>query len=60
MICFQSIHTEQQTLKFKYSHIEAVNFTFLEEHGEVTEKKIQDFNEYLKFLKKNDIILSQD
>ncbi len=51
---------DKKTLKFKYSHIEAVNFTFLEEHGEVTEKKIQDFNEYLKFLKKNDIILSQD
>ena len=28
---------DKKTLKFKYSHLEAVNFTFLEEHGEVTE-----------------------
>ena len=44
-------------LKFKYEHLESVNFTVLEEHGEIIQKKIQNFDEYQNFLKKKEIIL---
>ena len=47
-------------LKFKYAHLESVNFTFLEEDGEIKQKKIIDFNEYQKFLKNNEIILDHN
>ena len=48
---------DKKHLKFKYAHLETVNFTILEEGCEIKQKKFQDFDEYKKFLKKNDIIL---
>jgi len=44
-------------LKFKFEHLESVNFTVLEEHGEIIQKKIQTFDEYQNFLQNNEIIL---
>ena len=43
-------------LKFKYGHLETVNFTLLEEDSEISHKKIASFDEYKKILKKNSII----
>ena len=48
---------DKKTLKFNYAHLETVNFTLIEEHGEISQKKIQDFGEYQSFLRKNEIIL---
>ncbi len=47
-------------LKFKYAHLETVNFTVIEEDTEVKQKKIKDFKEYQEFLKKNEIMLDHD
>ena len=47
-------------LKFKYAHLETVNFMVIEEDTEVKQKKIKDFKEYQEFLKKNEIMLDQD
>ncbi len=47
-------------LKFKYAHLESVNFTVVEEDTEIRNKRIQDFKEYEEFLKKKDIMLDQD
>ena len=47
-------------LKFNYAHLETVNFTLIEEETEIKEKKIQDFSEYKKLLKNNDIILDHE
>ena len=38
-------------LKFKYEHLESVNFTVLEEQ-KIIQKKIKNFDEYQNFLKK--------
>ena len=47
-------------LKFKYSHLETVNFTVIEDDTEIKKKKISDFQEYEEFLKKNEIILDHN
>ena len=39
-------------LKFKYGHLETVNFTLLEEDSEISQKKVTNFDEYKKILKK--------
>ncbi len=44
-------------LKFKYSHLETVNYTFLEDDNEIKQTKVLNFSEYKKILKKNLIIL---
>ena len=44
-------------LKFNYGHIETVNFTLIEDGLEIKQKRIKDFKDYEKFLKKNEIIL---
>ena len=44
-------------LKFNYGHIETVNFTLIEDGLEIKQKRIKDFEDYEKFLKKNEIIL---
>ena len=36
-------------LKFKYAHLESVNFTVLEEDAEIKQKKIKDFDQYENF-----------
>ena len=46
-------------LKFKYGHLETVNFTLLEEDSEISQKIVKNFGEYKKILKKNGIILDQ-
>ena len=47
-------------LRFKYAHLETVNFTLLEEDSEIKQKKIEDFKEYKEFLKKNEIVLDHN
>ena len=59
MISILSIF-DQKHLKFKYAHLESVNFTILEEDTELKQKKLKDFEEYQKFLKKNEIILDHN
>ena len=49
---------DNKILKFKYGHLETVSFTLIEEHGEITQRKIKNFNEYLNFLRKKNIILN--
>jgi len=51
---------EKKHLKFKYAHLDSVNFTLLEEDTEIKQKNIKDFAEYLKFLKQNEIILDHN
>ena len=50
----------QKHLKFKYAHLETVNFTVIEEDTEIKQKKIKDFQEYQEFLKRNEIILDHN
>ena len=47
----------QKHLKFKYSHLETVDFTLVEEDENIITKKIKNTKEYLEFLRKNEIIL---
>ena len=47
-------------LKFKYGHLETVNFTLLEEDTEISQKIVKNFGEYKKILKKNGIILDHN
>jgi len=47
-------------LKFKYAHLDTVNFTLIEEDVEIKQKKIKDFEDYLKLLKQNEIILDHN
>ncbi len=49
---------DKKHLKFQYAHLETVNFTLLEEFGEIKQKKVIDFNDYQNFLKKNGIMLN--
>ena len=51
---------DKKTLKFKYAHLETVNFTNIEEYGETKQKKVKDFDDYRDFLRKNDIILDHN
>ena len=39
-------------LKFNYGHIQTVNFTLIEDGLEIKQKRIKDFKDYEKFLKK--------
>ena len=39
-------------LKFKYAHLETVNFTFLEDEDEIKQTKVLNFSDYKKILKK--------
>jgi len=48
---------DKKYLKFNYGHIETVNFTLIEDGLEIKQKRIKDFKDYEKFLKKNEIIL---
>ncbi len=55
MAIFDNMH-----LKFKFGHLDTVNFTILEQDVDIKHKKIRDFEEYLKFLKANDIIIDHN
>ena len=46
-----------KVLKFNYQHLEATNFIQIEENSTITQKKINNFNEYKKILKSYSIIL---
>ncbi len=46
-----------KVLKFNYQHLEASNFTQIEENSTITQKKINNFSEYKKILKSYSIIL---
>ena len=46
-----------KVLKFNYEHLETSNFTQIEENSSITQKKINNFSEYKKFLKSYSIIL---
>ena len=47
-------------LKFNYQHLEASNFTQIEENSTITTKKIRNFSEYKKILKNYSIILDHN
>ena len=47
-------------LRFKYGHLETVNFTLLEEDTETNQKTVKNFTEYKKILRKNGIILDHN
>ena len=48
---------DKKPLKFNFAHLKTVNFTLIEEHGEIKQKIIKEFDEYHKFLKGNGIIV---
>ena len=50
----------KKILRFKFSHLETVNFTLLEEYGDIKQKKIKDLGEYKNFLINNRIILDHN
>ncbi len=47
-------------LKFKYEHLETVNFTLVEQDTDIKQKKINNFNDYNDFIKKNRIMLDHN
>ena len=51
---------DNKMLKFKFAHLESVNFTIIEQYGEMIQKKIHNLEEYFKILKNNEIILDQN
>ena len=51
---------DKKHLKFKYAHLDTVNFTLIEEDVEIKQRKIKDFEDYLKLLKQNEIILDHN
>ena len=51
---------DNKILKFKFAHLESVNFTIIEQYGEMIQKKIHNLDEYFKILKNNEIILDQN
>ena len=51
---------DNKHLKFNFSHLETVNFTYIEEDTEIKQRQIYDFEGYLRLLKKEGIILDQD
>ena len=59
LISIMSIFNKKH-LKFKYGHLDTVNFTLIEEETEIKQRKIKDSAEYLKFLKQNEIILDHN
>ena len=47
-------------LKFKHGHLESVNYTLLEQDSEITQKRVNNFNDYKNFLRKNSIIINHN
>ena len=50
----------EKVLKFNYKHLEASNFTLIEEDSSIHQKKIKNFSEYKKILKSYSIILDHN
>tara|TARA_B100000945_G_scaffold113925_1_gene90354 strand:+ start:2809 stop:4863 length:2055 start_codon:yes stop_codon:yes gene_type:complete len=51
---------DRKHLKFKYAHLDTVNYTLLEENTDIKQKKISDFNGYISFLSKKGIVLDHN
>ena len=47
-------------LKFKHEHLQSVNYTLLEQDSEITQKRVNNFNDYKNFLRKNSIIIDHN
>jgi len=47
-------------LSFSFGHLKSKDFTIIEQDLIVKHKKIRNFNEYQKFLKKNNVTLNQE
>ncbi len=50
----------KKPLKMNFEHLNTVNFTLIEENGELKQKKVQSFLEYQAFLRKHKIILDHN
>ncbi len=50
----------QKKLNFRYEHLQSTDKIFIEQNLTLKSKKIQDFKEYLSYLKANDIILDHN
>ena len=48
-----------KVLHFNFAHLKANDFTIIEKDLKTKTRKIRDFRDYQKFLRKNDIICSQ-
>ena len=50
----------EKLLKFKFAHLETVNFTMLETEDQIKQIKVKSFNDYTNLLRKNEIILDHN
>ena len=50
----------EKLLKFKFAHLETVNFTMLETEDQVKQIKVKSFYDYTNLLRKNEIILDHN
>ena len=50
----------KKLLKFKFAHLETVNFTMLETEDQIKQIKVKSFNDYTNLLRKNEIILDHN
>ena len=51
---------DKKHFKFKYAHLDSVNYTLIENDTDKTQKKIEDFQGYSKLLQQNEIILDHN
>ena len=59
LISIMSIY-DSKPLKFKFYHLETVNFTYLEKDDELKKRVIKDSNDYFKYLFDNKIIIDNN
>ena len=50
----------EKLLKFKFAHLETVNFTMLETEAQIKQIKVKSFYDYTNLLRKNEIILDHN
>ena len=50
----------EKLLKFKFAHLETVNFTMLETEEQIKQIKVKSFYDYKNLLRKNEIILDHN
>ena len=50
----------EKLLKFKFAHLETVNFTMLETEDQIKQIKVKSFYDYTNLLRKNEIILDHN
>ena len=51
---------DKKHFKFKYAHLDSVNYTLIENDTDTMQKKIEDFQGYSKLLQQNEIILDHN